>query len=59
MADTSLFLYSKGDVTVFLLIYVDDIIVASSTPCSLVPFMMQIRQGAWMINVPPEVSLFS
>nr|CAH66819.1 OSIGBa0093K19.6 [Oryza sativa] len=32
MADTSLFFYSKGDVNVFVLIYVDDIIVASSTP---------------------------
>jgi histone deacetylase 1/2 len=31
-ADTSLFFYSKGDVTIFLLIYADDIIVASSTP---------------------------
>ena len=30
-ADTSLFFYSKGTVVVFVLIYVDDIIVASST----------------------------
>jgi histone deacetylase 1/2 len=30
-ADTSLFLYNKGGVTMFLLVYVDDIIVASST----------------------------
>jgi hypothetical protein len=30
-ADTSLFFYDKGGVTVFLLIYVDDIIVASSS----------------------------
>lgn len=29
-ADTSLFFYSKGDVIIFVLIYVDDIIVASS-----------------------------
>jgi hypothetical protein len=29
-ADTSLFFYNKGRVTIFMLIYVDDIIVASS-----------------------------
>jgi histone deacetylase 1/2 len=29
-ADTSLFFYSKGSITIFVLIYVDDIIVASS-----------------------------
>ena len=30
-ADTSLFFYKKGDITIFLLIYVDDIIVTSSS----------------------------
>jgi hypothetical protein len=30
-ADTSLFLYQKSDVTIFVLIYVDDIIIASSS----------------------------
>lgn len=30
-ADTSLFFYNKGSVTIFVLVYVDDIIVASST----------------------------
>jgi hypothetical protein len=29
--DTSLFIYKKGGITIFLLIYVDDIIVASSS----------------------------
>jgi hypothetical protein len=29
-ADTSLFFYSKGNITIFVLIYVYDIIVASS-----------------------------
>ena len=29
-ADTSLFFYSKGRISIFVLIYVDDIIVASS-----------------------------
>jgi hypothetical protein len=30
-ADTSLFFYNKGGVTIFMLIYVDDIVVASSS----------------------------
>jgi hypothetical protein len=29
--DTSLFFYNKGGVTIFMLIYVDDIVVASSS----------------------------
>lgn len=30
-SDTSLFFYNKGDITIFMLVYVDDIIVASSS----------------------------
>jgi len=31
-ADTSLFYYNKGNCKLFVLVYVDDIIVASSNP---------------------------
>jgi histone deacetylase 1/2 len=31
-ADTSLFFYEKGNISMYVLVYVDDIIVASSTP---------------------------
>jgi histone deacetylase 1/2 len=31
-ADTSLFFYNKGNISIYVLVYVDDIIVASSTP---------------------------
>jgi hypothetical protein len=31
-ADISLFMYKKGAMTIFLLVYVDDIIVTSSSP---------------------------
>jgi hypothetical protein len=31
-ADTSLFFYNKGNISIYVLVYVDDVIVASSTP---------------------------
>jgi hypothetical protein len=31
-ADTSLFFYNKGNISIYVLVYVDDIIIASSTP---------------------------
>jgi hypothetical protein len=34
-ADTSLFIYHKARVTIYLLVYVDDIIVTSSTPVAV------------------------
>jgi histone deacetylase 1/2 len=43
-ADTSLFYFNKHGVTVFVLIYVDDIIVASSTPRATSGLLHSLRQ---------------
>jgi hypothetical protein len=42
-ADTSLFFYDKGSVTIFLLIYVDDIIVASSLQEAVIAMLKDLR----------------
>jgi hypothetical protein len=43
-ADTSLFFFNKGGITIFVLIYVDDIIVASSTPDATQVLLHQLGQ---------------
>jgi hypothetical protein len=43
-ADTSLFFFNKGGITIFVLIYVDDIIVASSTPHATQVLFQQLGQ---------------
>lgn len=43
-ADTSLFYYSKGDVIIFMLIYVDDIIVASSTQSAVSALLQDLKE---------------
>jgi hypothetical protein len=42
-ADTSLFLYHKSDITIFLLIYVDDIIVTSSSDHAIVALLRDLN----------------
>ena len=42
-ADTSLFYYSKGDVVMFMLIYVDDIIVVSSKQEAVAPLLQDLH----------------
>jgi len=43
-ADTSLFFYKKGHVTIFLLIYVDDIIVTSSSPDAVDALIQDLKK---------------
>ncbi|KAK1694930.1 hypothetical protein QYE76_011627 [Lolium multiflorum] len=43
MADTSLFILCRNDVTVYLLVYVDDIIVLSSTSAAIPRLISQLR----------------
>ena len=42
-SDTSLFFIAKPEVTMFVLVYVDDIIVASSTPAAVTSLLQQLR----------------
>lgn len=44
-SDTYLFIYSKGGVTIFMLIYVDDIIVTSSSSKAVTALLMDLREG--------------
>jgi hypothetical protein len=43
-ADTSLFFFHKGEVAIFLLVYVDDIIVESSTPNAINGLLRNLKQ---------------
>jgi histone deacetylase 1/2 len=43
-SDTSLFIYSKNGVTIFMLIYVDDIIVTSSSPEAVAALLRDLRK---------------
>jgi hypothetical protein len=42
--DTSLFYFNKGDITMFLLVYVDNIIVASSTEKATVTLLQDLKE---------------
>jgi histone deacetylase 1/2 len=42
-SDTSLFIYSRNGVTIFMLIYVDDIIVTSSSPEAVTALLEDLR----------------
>lgn len=42
-ADTSMYIYNKGGVSIFVLIYVDDIIVASSTQEAMTALLKDLK----------------
>jgi hypothetical protein len=42
-ADISLFIYKKGTVTIYLLVYVDDIIITSSSPAAIEALLADLR----------------
>lgn len=42
-ADTSLFFLNKGEVTIFVLVYVDDIIVASSSERAIAALLQDLK----------------
>ena len=43
-SDTSLFIYHQGNVTIYMLIYVDDIIVTSSSQGAITALLHDLRQ---------------
>ena len=49
--DTSLFIYAKGKVTIFLLIYVDDIIVTSSSSEAVTSLLSDLRSDFALKNL--------
>jgi hypothetical protein len=44
-SDTSLFFYNKGGITIFMLVYVDDIIVASSSQEAIDAMLNDLRSN--------------
>jgi histone deacetylase 1/2 len=43
-ADTSLFFYNKGGITIYILVYVDDIIVASSSDKATIALLQDLKE---------------
>lgn len=43
-ADVSLFIFNKEDIRMYILIYVDDIIIISSSPSAIEKFLAQLRR---------------
>jgi hypothetical protein len=52
-ADTSLFLYDKPGVTVYVLIYVDDIIVTSSSDDAITTLLHDLREDFALKDLSP------
>jgi hypothetical protein len=52
-ADTSLFIYHKADITIFLLIYVDDIIVTSSSDKAITALLQDLTSDFAIKDLGP------
>jgi hypothetical protein len=50
-ADTSLFYYNKNDISMFILIYIDDIIVASSTQEAMTVLLQDLKKDFSLKNL--------
>jgi hypothetical protein len=51
--DTSLFIYKKGSTTIYLLIYVDDIVVASSSNEVVEAMLADLKQEFALKDLGP------
>jgi hypothetical protein len=51
--DTSLFIYQKGGVSIFLLIYIDDIVVASSSDQVVEALLADLRRDFPLKDLGP------
>jgi hypothetical protein len=56
-ADTSLFFYNKGGVTIYVLVYVDDIIVASSSDKATTTLLQDLK-GEFVVKDLGELQYF-
>lgn len=56
-SDTSLFLYSKGGITIYTLIYVDDIIVTSSSS-EAISALLRDLESDFELKDPGDLSYF-
>jgi hypothetical protein len=43
-SDISLFIYKKGSITIYFLVYVDDIIITSSSPAAIDALLSDLKQ---------------
>jgi hypothetical protein len=53
MTDVSLFYYSKGSITIFLLVYIDDIIVASSSASAVSDLLSALQNDFALKDLAP------
>jgi hypothetical protein len=52
-ADISLFIYKKGSITIYFLIYVDDIIVTGSSPSAIDALLADLKQDFALKDLGP------